>query len=67
MASPADIKNFIITERAQRNSDDEKYLTASLKIDRNVKMGLVSAIKLELRKIEQLKVNYTTAKGNPVE
>ena len=40
----------------------KKYLTASLKIDRNVKMGLVSAIKLELRKIEQLKVNYTTAK-----
>jgi hypothetical protein len=30
-------------------------------------MGLVSAIKLELRKIEQLKVNYTTAVGNPVE
>jgi hypothetical protein len=30
-------------------------------------MGLVGAIKLELRKIEQLKVNYTTAQGNPVE
>jgi hypothetical protein len=67
MSSPSDIKNFIISERAQRNSDDEKYLTASLKIDRQVKMGLVSDIKLELRKIEQLKVNYTTAKGNPVE
>jgi hypothetical protein len=67
MASPSEIKNFIITERAQRNSDDEKYLTASLKIDRHVKMGLVSDIKLELRKIEQLKVNYTTAVGNPVE
>ncbi|EAZ95311.1 hypothetical protein FBBAL38_06415 [Flavobacteria bacterium BAL38] len=67
MASPADIRNFIISERAQRNSEDEKYLTASLKIDKHVKMGLVSAIKLELRKINQLKVNYTTAQGNPVE
>ena len=67
MASPADIRNFVISERAQRNSDAEKYLTASLKIDKNVKMGLVSAIKLELRKIEQLKVNYTTTQGNPVE
>ena len=67
MASTSEIKNFIITERASRNSEDEKYLTASLKIDKNVKMGLVSDIKLELRKIDQLKVNYTTAVGNPVE
>lgn len=67
MSSPADIKNFVISERAQRNSEDEKYLTASLKIDKNVKMGLVSAIKLELRKVNQLKVNYTTTQGNPVD
>ena len=67
MASTADIKNFVILERANRNSEDEKYLTASLKIDKNVKMGLVSDIKLELRKIDQLKVNYTTSQGDPVE
>lgn len=67
LSSPADIRNFIISERANRNSEDEKYLTASLKIDKQVKMGLVSAIKLELRKIDQLKVNYTTTQGNPVE
>ena len=67
MASTADIKNFVILERVNRNSEDEKYLTASLKIDKNVKMGLVSDIKLELRKIDQLKVNYTTTQGNPVE
>ena len=67
MSSPADIRNFVISERAQRNSEDEKYLTASLKIDKHVKMGLVSAIKLELRKVNQLKVNYTTTQGNPVD
>jgi len=67
MASPADIKNFVILERESRNSEDEKYLTASLKIDKNVKMGLVSDIKLELRKIDQLKVNYTTTQGNPLD
>ena len=67
MSSPADIRNFVISERAQRNSEDEKYLTASLKIDKHVKMGLVSAIKLELRKVDQLKVNYTTTQGNPVD
>lgn len=66
MSSPSDIRQFVLTERAQRNSADEKYLTASLKIDKNVKMGLVSDIKLELRKVEQLKVNYTTTQGNPI-
>lgn len=62
-----DIRNFVISERASRNSEDERYLTASLKIDKNVKMGLVQDIKQELRKVDQLKVNYTTSQGSPVE
>ncbi len=62
----ADLRSFVITERAERNSEDEKYLTASLKIDKEVKMGLVQDIKTELRKVEQLKVNYTTNQGNPM-
>ncbi|RBA29883.1 ExbD/TolR family protein [Flavobacterium tibetense] len=62
-----DIRNFVISERASRNSEDEKYLTASLKIDKNVKMGLVQDIKQELRKVDQLKVNYTTSQGSVVE
>jgi biopolymer transport protein ExbD len=66
ISSVSDVKNFIITERASRNSEDEKYLTASLKIDKNVKMGLVQDIKQELRKVEQLKVNYTTSQGDPL-
>lgn len=67
IASVADVRNFVISERASRNSEDERYLTASLKIDKDVKMGLVQDIKQELRKVDQLKVNYTTTQGNPVE
>jgi len=67
ISSVNDIRNFVISERASRNSEDEKYLTASLKIDKNVKMGLVQDIKQELRKVDQLKVNYTTSQGNVVE
>ncbi|MCU0349683.1 MAG: biopolymer transporter ExbD [Flavobacterium sp.] len=66
ISTVADVRNFVIAERATRNSEDEKYLTASLKIDKGVKMGLVQDIKQELRKAEQLKVNYTTTQGNPV-
>ena len=29
-------------------------------------MGLVQDIKTELRKMEQLKVNYTTSQGDPL-
>lgn len=67
IASVADVRNFVISERASRNSEDERYLTASLKIDKDVKMGLVQDIKQELRKVDQLKVNYTTTQGNPVD
>ena len=66
ISTVADVRNFVIAERATRNSEDEKYLTASLKIDKGVKMGLVQDIKQELRKAEQLKVNYTTTQGSPV-
>jgi biopolymer transport protein ExbD len=67
IAPVSEVRNFVIAERASRNSEDEKYLTASLKIDKNVKMGLVQDIKQELRKVDQLKVNYTTTQGNPVD
>ena len=67
IAPVSEVRNFVINERASRNSEDEKYLTASLKIDKDVRMGLVQDIKQELRKVDQLKVNYTTAQGNPVE
>ena len=67
ISSVSEVRNFVINERASRNSEDERYLTASLKIDKDVKMGLVQDIKQELRKVDQLKVNYTTSQGNPVE
>ncbi|VXB27130.1 Biopolymer transporter ExbD [Flavobacterium sp. 9AF] len=67
ISSVADIRSFVITERAERNSEDEKYLTASFKVDKDVRMGLIQDIKTELRKVEQLKVNYTTNQGNPLE
>jgi biopolymer transport protein ExbD len=63
----AEIKNFVLTERAARDPALEKVLTASLKVDRDTKMGIVGDVKQELRKIEQYKVNYTTQKGSVIE
>lgn len=63
-SSTADIKAFILAERASRNPELEPLLITSLKVDKDVKMGLVSDIKQELRKMEALKINYNTKNGS---
>ena len=63
----SEIKNFVLAERASRDPALEKVLTASLKVDKETKMGIVGDVKQELRKIEQYKVNYTTQKGSVIE
>ena len=63
-ANITDIKAFVLAERAARNPELEKLLITSLKIDQDVKMGLVSEIKQELRKIEALKINYNSKSGS---
>lgn len=59
-----DIRDFVIKERGARDPELELVLTAALKVDKETKMGIVSDIKQELRKVEQYKVNYTTKKGS---
>ena len=39
-------------------------LTTALKVDKEANMGLISDIKGELRKVNALKVNYTTYEGD---
>lgn len=42
------------------NEGDRKKHTTSLKIDKEVKMGIVSDVKMALRDAEQLKINYAS-------
>ena len=67
LSDVTDIKNFILAERAARDPELEKVLTTSLKIDKDAKMGLVGEIKQELRKMDALKINYTTTKGSVID
>lgn len=62
-ALTSDIAQFIENERAVRNENDRKFLTTSLKVDRKVKMGIVTDIKQELRKVGAYKINYSTKRG----
>ncbi len=62
-ASLSDIPLFIEMERKAHDEKEIPYLTTSLKIDKEVKMGIVTDVKQELRKMNALKINYSTKKG----
>lgn len=58
-----DIAEFIYAEKEQRDEADRQLLTTSLKVDSEVKMGIVTDVKQELRKVGAFKINYSTRKG----
>ena len=57
-----DIPEFIAKERESRDEADRKFLTTSLKVDGDTKMGIVTDVKQELRKSGAFKINYSTRK-----
>ena len=65
-ADVKDIAPFIAAERAALREELVPFLTVALKVDGETNMGLVSDIKQELRKVNALKINYTTRKGDPL-
>ena len=57
-----DIQAFIAAERESRAEEEIPLLTTSIKADVDVKMGIISDIKEELRKAQAYKINYSTRK-----
>lgn len=62
-ASVDDIQQFVIAEKEQINEAEQPLMTVSIKADEQVKMGLISDIKQELRKADALKINYSARPG----
>lgn len=63
-ADVGEVGSYILAERAQKPQELQNVLTTALKVDKEANMGLISDIKQELRKVNALKVNYTTYEGN---
>lgn len=63
-ASVNDIVAFINAERAALREELIPFLTVSLKVDKDANMGIVGDVKQELRKVNALKINYTTGVGD---
>lgn len=66
-ARTEDIVQFVEAERAARNEADRNKLTTSLKVHSEVRMGLVTDVKQELRKIGAFRITYSAIKGSAVE
>ena len=60
----ADIPAFIYAERESKREELRPFLTTALKVDKETNMGIVGDIKQELRKVNALKINYTTRIGD---
>ena len=61
-ATVDDIQDFIITERESKDEADRQFLFASIKADKETRMGVITDIKQELRKVGAFKINYSSRK-----
>ncbi len=62
-ADVSDVAAYILAERSSKRQELQNVLTTALKVDEDTNMGLISDIKQELRKVNALKINYTTRSG----
>jgi biopolymer transport protein ExbD len=62
-ANVNDVPEFIAREREARPEADRNFLTTSLKVHYESKMGIVTDVKQELRQSGALRINYSTLKG----
>jgi biopolymer transport protein ExbD len=58
-----DVTSFIFAERGKRPEDQVKFMTTSIKADKDANVGTILDIKEQLRDINALKVSFSTTVG----
>ena len=58
-----DIRDFIAAERDAMSEADRQFMSVSIKADQDVRMGIITDIKQELRRCSALKIMYTARKS----
>ena len=66
-ARPEDIADWVLQEKEARSEADRPFITTALKVHRDTRMGIVTDVKQELRKVGAFRINYTTLKGSALE
>jgi biopolymer transport protein ExbD len=57
-----DIRDFIAAERDAMSEAERPLMTVNLRVDEDVRMGIVSDVKQELRRCSALKIMYASRK-----
>ena len=58
-----DIRDFIAAERDSKSEADRQFMTVSIRADQDVRMGIVTDVKQELRRCSALKIMYSARKA----
>jgi len=61
-----DLAQFVEMEKDERDEAERNQITWSLKVDQDTKMGIVTEVKQELRKLNALKINYSAKKTDKI-
>ena len=61
--STSDIRDFIAAERDAMSEADRPMMTTVIKGDMDVRMGIITDVKQELRRCSALKIMYSARKG----
>jgi biopolymer transport protein ExbD len=64
IANVSDIENFIKSERKRMSPEDAQRMTVSIKADENTEVGIISDVKLALRRAGAYVINYSSTQKN---
>ena len=53
------VQDYIYQERENMKEEDQPFMTVSLKVDKETKMGIVTDVKQALRQAYALNINYS--------
>ena len=53
-----DIRDFIAAERESKSEADRSFMTVNIRADKDVRMGIITDVKQELRRCSALKIMY---------
>jgi biopolymer transport protein ExbD len=65
-ATKEDLFQFVEMEKDKRDEAERNMITWSLKVDQDTKMGIVTEVKQEMRKVNALKINYSSKKTDKI-
>ena len=57
-----DIRDFVASEREAMNEGDRPLMTVCIRADKDVRMGIITDVKQELRRCSALKIMYSARK-----